>query len=89
MGRLLAHLLGTMGLILMLLLWLSLLVPLRADQLVNKIAGPQHEYKIVLGAAMLSSVLSLVAAICGAKWWYLAAVLSVGTLGFFTFTLLS
>ena len=89
MGRILSHLLGTTGLVPMLLLWFSLLVPLRTDQLVNKIAGPRHEYKIVFGAAILSSVLSLVAATCGAKWWYLAAVLSVGTLGIFTFTVLS
>jgi hypothetical protein len=36
------------------LLWLSLLNPSRADHLVDSLAGPQHEYKIVLGGALLA-----------------------------------
>ena len=87
MGRHLSHLLGTTGMIVIMLLWLSLLNPHKADQLVDSLAGPQHEYKIVLGAALLATVFSFVAAIRGAKWWYFGVALSLGTLGFFTFAL--
>jgi hypothetical protein len=69
------------------LLWLSLLNPPRADHLVDSLAGAQHEYKIVLGAALLSMVLSFIAAIRGSKWWYIGMALSSGTLAFFTYTL--
>jgi hypothetical protein len=86
-GRHFSHLLGATGMVLTLLLWLSLLNPPRADRLVDCIAGPQHEYKIVLGAALLATVFSCVAAIQGAKWWYFGVALSVGTLAFFTFVL--
>jgi len=37
------------------LLWLSLLNPPKADHLANSLAGSQHEYKIVLGAALLAT----------------------------------
>ena len=87
MERPFSHLLGTTGLVLTMLLWLSLLNPPRADHLVNSLAGPQHEYKIVLGAALLAVVLAFVAAIRGSKWWYIGVVLSSGTLAFFTYTL--
>jgi hypothetical protein len=73
--------------LLAMLLWLSLLNPPRADHLVDSLAGPQHEYKIVLGAALLATVLSFIAAIHASKWWYIGVVLSSGTLAFFTYTL--
>jgi hypothetical protein len=53
MGRQLSHLLGAM--LLSMVLWLSLLNPSRADHFVDSLAGPQHEYKIVLGAALLAT----------------------------------
>jgi hypothetical protein len=87
MGRQFSHLLGTVGMLLILLLWLSLLNPRNADHLVDRVAGSQHEYKIVLGAALLSTVLSFIAAIRGSKWWYIGIALSSGTLAFFTYTL--
>ncbi|MGA8214780.1 MAG: hypothetical protein WB799_14385, partial [Candidatus Sulfotelmatobacter sp.] len=80
MGRNLSHLLGTVGMLLVMLLWLSLINPPKADHLVDSLAGPQQEYKIVLGAALLSMVLSFIAAIRGSKWWYLGVALSSGTL---------
>lgn len=72
--------------LLVMLLWLSLLDPHRADHLANSLAGSQHEYKIVLGAAMLATALSFVAAI-HSKWWYLGVALSSGTLAFFVYSL--
>ena len=69
--------------LLVMLLWLSLLNPTRADRLVNSLAGSQHEYKIVLGAALLSVVLSFIAAIRGSKWWYRGGGFVVGNLGIF------
>jgi hypothetical protein len=87
MGRQFSHVLGTAGMLLTMLLWLSLLNPPKADHLVDSFAGPQHEYKIVLGAALLSTVLSFIAAIRGSKWWYIGIALSSGTLAFFTYTL--
>jgi hypothetical protein len=87
MGRQFSHLLGTTGMLLTVLLWLSLLNPPKADHLVNSLAGPQHEYKIVLGAALLSTVLSFIAAIRGSKWWYVGMAFSSGTLAFFTYSL--
>ena len=69
------------------LLWLSLLNPPKADRFVDSLAGAQHEYKIVLGAALLATVFSLVAAIRGSKWWYIGMALSSGTLAFFTYHL--
>ncbi len=87
MGRQISHLLGTTGMLLVMLLWLSLLNPARADRLVDALAGPQHEYKIVLGAALLSTVFSFIAAIRGSKWWYIGMAFSSGTLAFFTYSL--
>jgi hypothetical protein len=87
MGRHFSHLLGTVGMLLTILLWLSLLNPPKADHLVDSLAGPQHEYAIVLGAALLSSVFSFIAAVRGSKWWYLGVALSSGTLAFFTYSL--
>jgi len=69
------------------LLWFSLLNPARADHFANRVAGPQHEYKVVLGAALLSTAFSFVAAMHGSKWWYIGMGLSAGTLAFFTFRL--
>ena len=69
------------------LLWLSLLNPPKADRLVNSLAGSQHEYTIVLGAALLSTVLSFIAAIRGSKWWYIGMAFSSGTLAFFSYSL--
>jgi hypothetical protein len=87
MGRQFSHLLGTVGMLLIMLLWLSLLNPPKAERLVHSFAGPQHEYKIVLGAALLSVVFSFIAAVRGSKWWYLGVALSSGTLAFFTYRL--
>jgi len=69
------------------LLWLSLLNPRKSDHLVDSLAGSQHEYKIVLGAALLSVIFSFIAAIRASKWWYAGVVLSSGTLAFFTYSL--
>jgi hypothetical protein len=87
MSRQLSHLLGTAGMLLIALLWLSLLNPPRADRLFNSLAGPQHEYRIILGAALLSTVFSFIAAIRASRWWYIGVALSSGTLAFFTYTL--
>jgi hypothetical protein len=87
MGRQFSHLLGTVGMLLAMLLWLALLNPSKADHLANSLAGPQHEYKIVLGAALLSLVLAFIAAIRGSKWWYIGVALSSGTLAFFKYIL--
>jgi hypothetical protein len=87
MGRQFSHLLGTTGVLLTMLLWLSLLNPQKADHFVDSLAGSQHEYKIVLGAALLSAVFSFMAAIRGSKWWYVGLALSSGTLAFFTYSL--
>ena len=87
MGRQFSHTLGTAGMLLTMLLWLSLLNPRKADHLVDSLAGSQNEYKIVLGAALLSTVLSFIAAIRGSKWWCIGIALSSGTLAFFTYTL--
>lgn len=87
MARALANLLGTTALFLTSLLWLSLLDAGRVDHFVDSIAGAQHEYKIVFGTAFVAVVLVFVAAIRGAKWWFLGFAFSVGTLGFFTYAL--
>ncbi len=87
MGRQFSHLLGTIGMLVVMLLWLSLLNPPKADRFVNGFAGARHEYKIVLGAALLAALFSLVAAIRGSKWWYIGVALSSGTLAFFTHSL--
>jgi hypothetical protein len=87
MGRQFSHLMGATGMILILLLWLSLLNPAKADRFVDSLAGAQHEYKIVLGAGMLATVLACGAAVRGSRWWYLGVALSSGTLAFFTISL--
>jgi hypothetical protein len=87
MGRQLSYLLGTAGMVITLLLWLFLLNPPEADHLVNSLAGSQHEYKIVFGSALLSTVFSFIAAIRCSKWWYVGTVLSLRTLAFFTYNL--
>jgi hypothetical protein len=87
MGRQLSHLLGTAAMLLIAVLWLSLLNPPGADRLFDSLAGPQHEYKIVLGAALLSTLFSFIAAIRASKWWYVGVALSSGTLAFFTYSL--
>lgn len=87
MGRQVSHLLGAAGMLLTMLLWVSLLNPARADRLANSLAGAQHEYKIVLGAALLATLLTFVAAVRGSKWWYIGVVLASGTLAFFTYKL--
>ena len=87
MGRQFSHLLGTTGMLLVMLLWLSLLNPPRADHFTNRLAGSQHEFEIVLGAALLATILSFIAAIRGSKWWYVGVALSSGTLAFFTYAL--
>jgi hypothetical protein len=87
MGRQLSHLLGTAAMLLIVPLWLSLLNPPRADRIFDSLAGPQHEYKIILGAALLSTVLSFIAAIRASRWWYIGVALSSGTLAFFTYSL--
>jgi hypothetical protein len=87
MGRQFSHLFGTTGMLLTMLLWLPLLNPPKADHFVDNLAGSQHEYKIVLGAALLSTVFSFIAAIRASKWWYVGVVLSSATLAFFTYSL--
>jgi hypothetical protein len=54
MRRHFSHLLGTIAALISMLLWLSLLNPPGADRFVDNLAGAQHEYKIVLCAALLS-----------------------------------
>ena len=87
MSRAYAHLLGTIAMLLTLLLWLALLDVGTADRLVDRLAGPQNEYKIVLGTGLLAVVLAFVAAVRGAKGWLAGLALSLGTLGFFTYAL--
>ena len=73
--------------LIIMLLWLSLLNAHQADRWVDRLAGPQNEYGIVLGSGLAAAVLAFVAAIRGAKWWYVAVALSLGTLGFYVFAL--
>jgi hypothetical protein len=87
MARAFANLLGVIAMLLTSLLWLSLLDAGRADRFVDDLSGAQNEYKIVLGTALLAVVLAFVAAIRGAKAWFLGLAVSVGTLGFFTYAL--
>jgi hypothetical protein len=87
MGRQFSHLLGSVGMLLIVLLWLALINPPRADRFVNSLAGPQHEYKIVLGAALLATLFAFVASVRASKWWYIGVAISSGTLAFFTYTL--
>ena len=73
--------------LLVVLMWVSLVDPRTADRLVDSLAGAQHEYKVVLGMGFVATVLAMVAAVRGAKWWYAGVALTLGTLGFFTFAL--
>jgi len=73
--------------LLMMLLWLGLLDAGRADRVVDNLAGFRNEYRVVLGAGLLAVILSFVAAIRAARWWYVAVICSLGTLGFFTYAL--
>ena len=59
------------------LLWLSLLHAGRADHLVDKLAGAENEYMVVLGTGLLAMVIVFVAAIRGAKWWCIGLAFSV------------
>ena len=87
MVRTFANLLGTTGLLLTGLLWLSLLDAGRIDLLIDGLVGAHNEYKFVFGTAFLAVVLTFVAAIRGARWWFVGLAFSVGTLGFFTYAL--
>ena len=82
-----ANSLGTIGMMVTLALWLSLLRPHLADRIIDGLAGPQHEYKIVLGAAIIATVLAFVAAVMGSRWWYAGVALASGTLAFFVVNL--
>ena len=87
MARGIAHLAGTIAVLLTMLLWLSVLDAGRADRFVDNLAGFQNEYRVVLGAGVLAVILSFVAAVRAAKWWYLVLAFSLGTLGFFIYAL--
>ena len=87
MSRAFAHLAGTISVLLTMLLWLCLLDAGRADRIVDNLAGFRNEYRVVLGAGLLAVILSLVAAIRAARWWYVAVMCSLGTLGFFAYAL--
>jgi len=87
MPRALAHLAGTISMLLTMLLWLCLLDAGRADRIVDNLAGFRNEYRVVLGAGLLAVLLSLVAAMRAARRWYVAVMCSLGTLGFFIYAL--
>ena len=87
MSRAFAHLAGTISMLLTAILWLCLLDPGKADRMVDNLAGFRNEYRVVLGAGLVAVMLSFVAAIRAARWWYVALVCSLGTLGFFTYAL--
>jgi hypothetical protein len=87
MSRALAHLAGTISMLLTTLLWLCLLDAGQADRLVDNLAGFRNEYRVVLGAELLAVILSFVAAIRAARLWYIAVVCSLGTLAVFTYAL--
>jgi len=73
--------------LLTMILWLCLLEPGKADRLVDNLAGFRNEYRVVLGVGLAAVLLSLVAAIRAARWWYVAVMCSLGTFGFFTYAL--
>jgi len=87
MSRAFAHLAGAISMLLTAILWLCLLDPGKADRIVDNLAGFRNEYRVVLGAGLVAVLLSFVAAIRAATWWYVALVCSLGTLGFFTYAL--
>jgi hypothetical protein len=86
-SRALAHLAGTISMLLTMLLWLCLLDAGQADRIADNLAGFQNEYRVVLGAGALAVVLSFVAAIRAARWWYVAVMCSLATLAVFTYAL--
>ena len=85
MSRALAHLAGTIPMLLTTLLWLCLLDAGGADRIVDSVAGFRNEYRVVLSAGLLAVVLAFVAAIRAARWWYVAVLCSFGTLSVFTY----
>ena len=87
MSRALAHLAGTISMLLTTLLWLCLLDAGPADRIANSLAGIRNEYRAVLGAGLLAVVLAFVAAIHAARGWYIAVVCSLVTLAAFTYAL--
>ena len=87
MARALSDLFGTVAMVLSTLLWLSLLHAGWADHFVDKLFGLQNEYRVVLGAALLAVILAFLAAMRGARWWFIGLAYSVATLGFFTYAL--
>jgi hypothetical protein len=87
MSRALAHLAGTISMVLTALLWLCLLDAGRADRITDNLAGFRNEYRVVLGTGLLAVFLSFVAAIRAARWWYVAVMCSLGTLAVFTYAL--
>jgi hypothetical protein len=86
-SRALAHLAGTISMLLTALLWLCLLDAGRADRVADNLAGLRNEYRVVLGAGLLAVVFSFVAAIHASRWWYVAVICSLGTLAVFTYAL--
>jgi hypothetical protein len=87
MSRALAHLAGTISMLLTTLLWLCLPDAGRADRIVDSLAEFRNEYRIVLGAGLLAVILSFLAAIRAARLWYIAVACSLGTLTVFTYAL--
>ncbi len=87
MVRTIAHISGTIAMLLTSILWLLLLSAGRADRLIDSLAGAENEYKIVFGAGLLAVALALVAAVRGARWWFVGLAFSTGTLAFFTYVL--
>jgi hypothetical protein len=59
----------------------------RAERIADNFAGFRNEYRVVLGAGLLAVILSFVAAIRAARWWYVAVLCSLGTLSVFTYAL--
>ena len=87
MSRAVAHVAGTISMLLTTLLWLCLLDAGRADGIADNLAGFRNEYRVVLAAGLLAVILSFVAAMRAARWWYVAGMCSLGTLSVFTYTL--
>jgi hypothetical protein len=87
MSAALARVAGTISMLLTTLLWLCLLDAGRADRVADNLAGFRNEYRVVLGAGLLAVILSFVAAIRAAMWWYVAVLCSLGTLSVFIYAL--
>jgi hypothetical protein len=87
LSRALAHVAGTISLLLTTLLWLCLLDAGRADRIADSLAGFRNEYRVVLGAGLLAVVLAFVAAIQATRLWYVLVICSLGTLAVFTYAL--